>query len=120
MNQLIRGLVVTAVLAASGWAAPSTASAAEYYYFGNPTLNLFWPYCGSTCVVEVDDGYRNVAESSARTVNTRTVCAATIDTQVVCSDDVALKALCGCQSRLAYSRSTYFNPVPQGRARVLF
>lgn len=53
-------------------------------------------------------------------VNTRTVCAASTDTSVVCSSDLAYHAFCGCMPRVAYSRSTYDNPVPQGRARAVW
>lgn len=108
--------LIVAVLVAV-WAMPSSAQAGERYYFGSPTNNLYWPFCGDPCYVESMDLGEFLTESSARTVNTRTVCAATFDTAVVCSSDLAYKALCGCYIRRAYSRGTYWNPVPQGRAR---
>ncbi len=111
---------LASVLAASAAALPSGAQAAELYYFGSPTANLIWPYCGNTCYVQQDFGYRYLTESSARSVNTRTVCAATTDTSVVCSSDLALKSLSGDTLRLAYSRSTYYGFQPQGRARVQY
>ena len=115
MTAVKAGLLVVVLVGL--FAVPTTAQAGERYYFGSPTNNLYWPYCGNPCYIEAMDLGEFLNESSARTVNTRTVCAATLDTAVVCSSDVAYKALCGCQIRRAYSRSTYWNPVPQGRAR---
>lgn len=116
MKAFRMALIVAVVMGVC--AIPSSAQAAEDYYFGSPTNNLFWPYCSnSSCPAPIMGLGQFLTESSARTVNTRTVCAATPDTQVVCSSDVAYKALCGCYIRRAYSRSTYNNPVPQGRAR---
>lgn len=120
LKAVLKAVGVAGVLAASSWALPSAAQAAEYYYFGDPTANLIWPPCGSPCYVEQDAAYRYLTESSARSVNTRTVCAATYDTAVVCSSDLAVKPLNGQTSRLAYSRATVNGPLPQGRARVTY
>ncbi len=103
-------------------AIPSAAQATEDYYFGSPTNNLYWPFCGDPCYIEAQDCCLNqfLTESSARTVNTRTVCAATFDTSVVCSNDLAYHAYCGCTLRRAYSRGTYYGYQPQGRARAVW
>lgn len=121
MGALRLGLVVAAFVGV--YALPSSALATEDYYFGSPTSNVYWPYCGSSsCPVASQPcclGFF-LNESSARTVNTRTVCAATFDTAVVCSNDVAYKALCACEIRRAYSRSTVGGYQPQGRARAVW
>lgn len=58
-----------------------------------------------------------LTESTARTVNGNTVCAAATDTSVVCSSDLAVKPLSGDTIRSAFSRGAWDAPRPQGRAR---
>lgn len=104
----------------------STAHAATSlptYYWGDPNNDLLWPTCGSTCYSvspEPAGGTWYVSESSARTVNGNTVCAATLDTSVTCSSTLAVKSLCGCQARRPHSRGTVNGPRPRGRAQFIF
>lgn len=118
LKPVLLAVGATAIVVVCLSATPSTAQANEYYYFGSPAVNLHWPTCGNPCYVEREGSLRRLTESSARTVNGRTVCAATYGTSVVCSDDLAVKHLCSCAFNEAYSRGTYYNPVPQGRAQV--
>lgn len=120
MKRSRRALVLAAVGGLCALAPAAQAETVDYYY-GSPTNNVYWPYCGSPCYTVERGGWAQfLTESSARTVNTRTVCAATTDTSVVCSSDLAYHGYCGCTPRVAYSRSTYWNPVPQGRARAVW
>lgn len=97
----------------------SSASASEYYYFGSASNNEAWPQCSlSVCYSATAPFTAPLYESTARTVNGQTVCAATTDTAVVCSSDLAVKSLCGCTYRTATSRGTTTGGTPVGRARM--
>lgn len=120
-------LIPLAVALATVATTPATASAADYYYFGNASTNYDWPYCGASGCVGMAANYAfNISESSARTINGNTVCTFSYDnptltpTAVVCSASLAVKPLCGCVSRFGASRSTVGNPVPRGRAQVKY
>lgn len=117
-----RALVAGAIVAGTmGVVAAPSAHAGEVYYHGSPTNNVLWPPClSANCEVAAMDLGQFLVESSARTVNGNTVCAATFDTSVVCSGDLALKPLNGASIRRAFSRGTVDNPRPQGRARGAF
>lgn len=116
-----RAVAFVALTAASLVFMGGSAQAAEFYYFGGASFNETWPFCGNTtCYAPSDPSYRYVQESSARTINGNTVCAATFDTAVVCSNSLAVKSLCGCQLRDSYSRSTVGGAQPRGRAQTLY
>jgi len=126
-RRIVAALVVLAAAVASVGLAASPASAASQYYFGNASTNLSWPYCSSSsgCPGPVAAERHTLTATSARTVNGRTVCTTALNYPggeqsgaVVCSASLAVKDnFCGCVSRWGWSRSTYDNPVPQGRAQ---
>jgi hypothetical protein len=107
---------------------PSVANATDRYYWGSPGNDQSWPSCSSTtgCNTAKDGSYFNLSETSARTVNGNSVCTFSADypglgtTAVVCSASLAVKPLCGCQPRYGISRGTFDNPVPLGRAQVVY
>lgn len=115
------GVLAVMLAAVLGLAVPSAAFATNDYYFGNESTNYYWPYCAtSNCQFEYEGLAFYLFESSARTLNGQTVCAATFDTAVVCSSTLAYKALCGCSVRNGYSRAAYNSFVPYGHARVRY